>query len=169
MSLQSVSNSGSTPVATTEIVTHTPETVAAMTSADWQSELADIDALTLDLKRLIVRHESELSEEGLRSDLEQLERWAISYRRGISAALKLSALGPDWLNRLREKLKLAADELTRMDGEGPNNSADEEDNHSRAEDLMHASRRIEHVIPSLQHLFGTSGETVAAVKDAEPA
>lgn len=164
MSLQSISSQGSTPTILTPSP-HTPETVAAMTSADWQSELADIDALTLDLKRLIVRHESELSEEGLQSDLEQLERWAMSYRRGISAALKLSALGPDWLNNLREKLKLAADELTRMDDEGPTANEDTS-HHTRAEDLMQASRRIEHVIPSLQHLFGTNAEPA---KQSEPA
>ncbi len=159
MSLQSVSSESPAHQHANE------ETATPMTAADWQAELADVDALTLDLKRLIVRHEDALSGEGLRSDLEQLERWAVSYRRGISAALKLSALGPDWLNRLREKLKLAADELTRMDGEGPNAGSEDEQQHARAEDLMHASRRIEHVIPSLQHLFGSNAASEAKEKE----
>lgn len=125
-----------------------PQTEASETI---RQQLAEAEELTNELKRLLVRYESTLEHQGTREQVETLERWMESYRHGLSAARKISENGPQWLTELRENLKLAADELQRLEGEGGNPATKEQA--AQAEELLKASLRIEKVIPNLEHIF----------------
>lgn len=114
-------------------------------------QLTEAEELTNELKRLLVRYESTLEQEGIRHHIETLERWMETYRHGMSAARKISENGTPWLTELRERLKLAAEELQRLEGEGGNPATKEQV--AQAEDLMKASRRIDQVIPNIEQIF----------------
>jgi lysyl-tRNA synthetase class I len=116
-----------------------------------QLELKNVEEMTNELKRLLVKNEKALDEHDTRHEVEVIERWMESYRRGLSAAHKLSETGTTWLVDLRDKLKLAADELIRLEGEGGNPSNKEQV--ERTEELLNAVRRIDKVLPEMQHMF----------------
>ena len=128
-------------------------------------QLAEAEELTNELKRLLVRYESALEHEGIRDQIEILERWMESYRRGLSAAHKIAENGPAWLTELREKLKFAADELQRLEGEGGNPATKEQS--AQAEDFLKASRRIENVIPSIEQIFPAESACEAVTKNVK--
>ena len=116
-------------------------------------QLAEAEELTNELKRLLVKYESALEHEGIRDQVATLERWMESYRHGLSAARKITQNGPAWLNDLRDKLKLAANEIQRLEGEGGNIAS--KDEAIQAEEFLKASSRIEKVLPNIEHLFNT--------------
>jgi hypothetical protein len=117
-----------------------------------QQQMSDAEDLTNELKRLLVKYEPALQEEGIRKQVETLERWMEAYRHGLSAARKISENGTSWLTELRNRLKLAADELQRIESEGGNPATGEQA--SQAEEFLKASRRIDKVIPNIEHMFG---------------
>lgn len=114
-------------------------------------EITEAEALGQDLKRILVRSERALLQGDVKNNVEQLERWIESYRRGLSAAQKIADSGLDMLHHTRDQLKLSLEELQRMDDEGGNlpnkKSADE------SEELASAIRRIDRLIPVVQHSF----------------
>lgn len=114
--------------------------------------LDEVETLTNELKHLLVRYESTLEEEGIRHHIETMERWMESYRRGISAAHKLSENAPTWLEEVRSKLKLAADELQRLEGEGGNPATKEQ--RVQEENLLKAVKRIDDLTPHLEQALG---------------
>lgn len=116
-----------------------------------QDQLSSVEELTNELKRLLVRHEAALDEEGIRQQVETLERWMESYRRGLAAAAKVSEHGPCWLNELKNRLQLAADELHRLEAEGGNPPS--RDQAAQAEEFLKASRRIDKVLPAFEQIF----------------
>ncbi len=116
-------------------------------------QLCDAEQLTNELKRLLVKYENALEQEGIREQVETLERWMESYRRGLSAARKISEKGTDWLTDLRERLKMAAEELNRLEGEGGNPL--DKSQAVQAEEYLRASLRIDKVIPNMESMFGT--------------
>jgi hypothetical protein len=124
-----------------------PETQAML-----EKQAQEVETLVQELRKLLVRYESALGEEGVRGQLETLERWSESFRRGLKAAAKMSALAPQWLRDAQEKLKLAADELNRMDAESPcaPNAAPQD---KKAEDYIKATRRIDALIPAMDHVL----------------
>jgi hypothetical protein len=129
-------------------------------------QFSDAEQLTNELKRLLVRYEGALEQEGIRHEVETLERWMESYRRGLSAARKISEKGTSWLTDLRERLKLAAEELQRLEGEGGNPL--DKNQAVQAEEFLKASLRIDKVIPNLDSMFHcdekTQEEVVSPVK-----
>lgn len=142
--------------------TPTPSPKAAYNMLEQQLEEAE--GLTNELKRLLVRYENALEHEGIRHQVEILERWMESYRRGLSAAQKISESGTTLLIELREKLKLAAEELQRLEGEGGSPLTKEQIN--QTEEFLKASRRIDQVIPNVEHILchQTGSETPAEAK-----
>lgn len=116
-----------------------------------QQQLQDVEALEHELKRLLVRHEATLDAEGIRKEVEILERWMESYRRGLAAADKISCTGMTWLADLRDRLKLSADERQRLEGEGGNPASKEQA--EKTEELLKAIRSIERVMPDIQHML----------------
>jgi exonuclease VII small subunit len=115
-------------------------------------EIDEVEKLTHEMKRLLVTHENALDEEGIRHELETLERWMESYRHGLSAANKISENGVVWLRDMRSRLQLAADEMQRMEGEGGTLSTDNAQA-DHAEQLRRAVHHIDEVLPSLEETF----------------
>lgn len=74
-------------------------------------QLVEIEELTYELKRVLINCEPILETEGIRGQVETLERWAESYRCGVEAAGRISTIGPLWLSDLRGRLKMAADKV----------------------------------------------------------
>ncbi len=114
-------------------------------------KLEEVEDLTNTLKRLLVQHEGALDEEGVRHELETLERWMESYRRGLSAANKISGTGMEWLVTLRDRLKLAAEERLRLEDEG--GSAASKEQTKKAESLLNAARKIDKAIEDFEMMF----------------
>jgi hypothetical protein len=120
----------------------------ATQAAEQLAQQADeADALVQEFRKLLVGFESELGAEGVREQLQTLERWSESLRRGLKAAAKMSEVAPQWLHEAQDRLKLAADELQRMDAESP--AAPGADHTRRAEEYMHAMRSIDALFPVL--------------------
>lgn len=138
---------------------HSPEAAAPVYqgAAFSQNQLQEVEELANELKRILVKHEKTLDEEGIRQEVECLERWMESYRRGLAAAHKISETGTGWLTHLRDKLKMAADEMQRIEGEGGPPASREQA--EKNEDLVKAVRRIEKVMPSIEHMFPSASAT----------
>ncbi len=115
-------------------------------------EISDVDALANDLKHLLVRSESELQKGEVREHVEKLERWVESYRRGLSAAQKISDNGMDLLQKTRDQIKLALEELLRLEDEGGNPPASKEQA-AQVEQLSSAVRRIDRLMPVVEQSF----------------
>lgn len=118
-----------------------------------EQKFAEAEELTNELKRLLVKYEHALEQEGIREQVETLERWMESYRRGLSAARKLSENGAELLTEMQKRLKLAADELQRLEGEGGNPASKEQA--QQAEEFLRASVKIDKVLPNLEQVFST--------------
>jgi len=129
----------------------TPSDQAIETPNAIQQQLSDVDALTKDLKRLLVKGENALEKEGLREDVERLERWMVSYRNGLAAASKMCAGGTDLLCEIKDRLKLAAEELQRLEDEGGNPASREQ--MMQLEELVKATKLIDQVMPAVQNVF----------------
>ncbi len=114
-------------------------------------KLHEVENLTNELKRLLVHHETALDEEGVRREMETLERWMESYRRGLAAANKISETGIGWLSELRDRLKMAASERLRLEDEGGNTASGEQ--HKHTEDLLAAANHIEKAMPVIEQMF----------------
>ncbi len=114
-------------------------------------KLHEVENLTNELKRLLVQHEVTLDEEGLRREVEILECWMESYRRGLAAANKISESGVGWLLQLSDRLKMAVEERQRLEGEGGNPASQEQI--KKTEELLEAARRIDKAIPDVEQIF----------------
>ena len=148
---------------TESTVSNSAATVPAEAScSSLERHMQDAEQLVTDLKRILVRYEDALDEEGIREEIETLERWAQSYRLGMRAAAKLSEQGTELLSHARERLKLAADEISRMEAEGTP-APDEEGSKLKAEDYLKASRRIDKMMPVVEQM--TSPEPIVTEQD----
>ena len=127
-------------------------------------ELRDVEALTNELKRLLVRHEKTLNEEGIRREVEVLERWLESCRRGLAAADKISGTGMEWLTHIRNHLKLAAEELHRLESEGGNPPSKEQA--EKTEELIRAVGRIDKLMPDFEQIFHHAPQVQEEKEDA---
>jgi hypothetical protein len=133
--------------------TMSPQNAESCTT--FTQQLAEAEELTNELKRLLVRYESALEQEGIRQQVETLERWMESYRHGLSAARKISENGTSLLTEMRERLKFAADELQRLENEGGNPASKEQT--TQVEEFLKITRRIDQVIPNIEHIFSETG------------
>lgn len=120
-----------------------------------QAQLQAVEELTFSLKALSVRYHQTLEEEGIAEQLATLERWAESYRRGLTAAQKMSSVGLPMLNELRDRMKLAAEEIQRLEDEG-GNLAPSKEQAVKCDDMVRAVRRINELIPATEHLFSST-------------
>ena len=116
-----------------------------------EQQLQEVEELTFKLKKLLVKNEDTLDQEGIRQQIETLERWTESYRRGLKAANNISQTGITWLEELRDKLKLSADEILRLEDEGGNPVTQEQS--EKADALLKATRSLDKVIPAMEGIF----------------
>lgn len=114
-------------------------------------EILDAEALGNDLKRILVRSEGALLRGDTKTNVEQLERWIESYRRGLSAAQKISDNGVEMLHKTRDQLKLSLEELLRLEDEGGNPPT--KDHALDSEEIASAIRRIDRLIPAVEESF----------------
>lgn len=128
-------------------------------------QLQQVEELTNELKRLLVTCETTLDAEGIKQQIEALERWAESYRRGIKAAGKISLLGPAWLTDLRGRLKNAADEMTRLTNEGGVPMTKEQV--ATSEQLLRATKKIDDVLPNIENLARNAGASESAEEEQD--
>jgi len=78
----------------------------------------DVEKLAKELKRLLFRHKALLDEEGVNREVKLLEQWMDSYRCGLVTAHILSETSATWLTNLHDRLKLTAEEMQTLEGEG---------------------------------------------------
>jgi len=123
-------------------------------------EMSEAEELGNNLKNLLVRSEKELISGDAREHVERLERWVESYRRGLSAAQKISDNGTDMLKKTRDQLALTLEEQLRLEDDGGNVA--NKDQAAQIEQLSSAVRRIDRLIPVVEQSFQ------APVKEPEP-
>ncbi len=112
------------------------------------SPIDEVENMMGEVRRLLVHSENALDKEGVKFQAETLERWLESYRRGLSAAEKLSKNSETFLHEIREHLKLALEEIQRLDDEGGATPATKEQK-QKVEDLTRAMGRVDKLIYSL--------------------
>lgn len=117
-------------------------------------QLLEAEELSNVLKRILVRSENALAQGDARENIEKLERWIESYRRGMSAAQKISENGAEMLQKARDQLHLSLEELLRLEDEGGNPPSKE--NADQSEELAKAISRIDSLMPIVQHSFQVS-------------
>ena len=106
--------------------------------------LHDVTTLAAELKRVLVRYHSVLTEEGVCKEMQTLENWLESERKGPAPTGIISEGGIHWLTTLRDRLKLSADETLRLEGEGGNPCSKEQN--EKTDDLMKTICRIDNII-----------------------
>jgi uncharacterized protein (DUF3084 family) len=126
-------------------------------SAQFSGQLTEVETLIHTLKRTLVHNEEALEHEGIRSDMERLERWLESYRHGLSAATKLATAGNEMMRNIRDRLKLAVEEMHRLEGEGGNPASKSQA--LEVEQLVAAERQLDALIPSIEQMFRPCEET----------
>jgi len=109
-----------------------------------RQHLHDITALISEIRHFLVRHDAALKETDLRREMRQLEDWLEAERRGPAPAGIISESGMAWLERLRNRLKLSAEETQRLEGEGGNPCTKEQV--EKTEAMLKAVRHIDKII-----------------------
>ena len=132
---------------------------------DVAAKLEEVNQLVQEFRRLQVHYEDALEGEGLKEEIEAIERWAESYRRGLKAALKISENGQDMLEDVRTRLKLAAEELSRMSEEGPNPAPKAE--LAKKEAFLEATRTIDAILPVVDHAVNNESAKTEKLKKGE--
>lgn len=135
--------------------TPTPLDVASSCDAAHSAlehSLTEAECLVNDMKRVLVRSSDALEGESKAfQEMETLERWLESYRRGLRAANKLAANGTDLLKDIKNRIKLAVEEMQRLEGEGGNPA--NKTQAAKIESLVKAQQRLEQLIPMLEEKF----------------
>jgi hypothetical protein len=107
-----------------------------------------INTLATELKTLLERHSALLKEEGVRRQMEKLEHWVEEQQKGPAPACVISDASMAWLSDLRDRLKMSAEEMQRLEGEGGNPPTKEQD--EKMAELLKTIRRIEQIIDESQ-------------------
>ncbi len=89
---------------------------------DLPTKMDEAENLMEEARHLLVNSMGALNGEGIRDEALALERWLESYRRGISAAQKLSKSGPELLEDMSVRMRHALEELHRFEEEGGNSA-----------------------------------------------
>lgn len=116
-----------------------------------QEKLSYVESLRNDLKYLLANYESTLEHEGIRQHVETLERWMEDYRSGLFAANRLSENGTTLLLETRDRLKLTAEELLRLESEGGNTA--NKNQMLETEKLVKSNEYICEVLSNFEQLF----------------
>ncbi len=131
--------------------------ISAATSRSINKEnLKNTETAREDLRGLLVHSEKPLMQSDIIENVERLENWVESYRRGLYAAKKISEQGVATLRETREQLALALDELQRLEDEG-GNTADKLQN-LKVEEISRAIARVDRLIPIFEKSFQTVAE-----------
>ena len=105
--------------------------------------LGEAETLVHEVRRLLVYSEEAMDDDSIKNRAETLERWLESYRRGLSAAQKISKNSESFLQEMRDRLKLSLEEIQRLDDEGGAPATPEQK--QRMDELAKAISRIDHL------------------------
>jgi|GEM_PF-4389214 len=134
-----------------DIITQYPKnrTAPELYSNGWQLER--VQALTGELKQLLGRDNSAFDDEIVHHQIDLLEYWMDCYRRNIITVGTFSGVSIALLNDLRARLKLAAEELQRLEDEGGNPATKEQA--KKTDEVVKAVRRSEKLLSNIEELF----------------
>lgn len=123
-------------------------------------QLDEAENLSEEARKLLVQCGGALSSEGIRQEALILERWLESYRRGISAARKLTDSGPELLEDMSTRMRQALEELHRFEEEGGNPASKSQQ--SQIDDINRAMVAIQRLGDALKDAALVSSEKAAA-------
>jgi len=109
---------------------------------DWR--LQETEMLIDELTHLMSRKIGAFEDESVHRELQVLERWRDCCRKGMVTPEAFCETSTVLLTTLHDRLKLAADELHRLEGEGGPPASREQS--ARTEDLLKAIRHIEKIL-----------------------
>jgi len=110
-----------------------------------------VEALADDLKQLLENNNTAFDDEMIGRQIELVERWIDCYCHNLVAAETFSEASAELLADLRMRLKLAAEELQRLEGEGGNPATEEQ--MAANEETLKAIRRSEKLLSHIETLF----------------
>ncbi len=131
------------------------DTVAAPTT-DYATSLDAAQCLAKDIRRLMDGVENTALKGDVKSRIENLNRWAKTYCEGLNAARKIGNRGLSGLYEAQKEISLALEEYLRLDDEGGQPSTD--DDARKTDELRHALKRINRLIPAIENSFGQPTE-----------
>ncbi len=115
---------------------------AAMAAATVEY-LEEAEELAQSIRKFNIRHEDTLDKHGVNDQAMAIERWLESYRRGQTAARKISENGLEMLEEMSKRLHEAVAELQRYEGEGGNPATKSQQ--AEIDNLTHAMRKVEQI------------------------
>ena len=114
------------------------------------AQLQRMQELLEEMKCLMERNDSIFDDESVRREMTMLERWMESYRSDLVSMDTFCETSVLLLADLRTRLKLAAEELQRLEGEGGNPASKEQVD--KNEQLLKAVRRSEKLFLNIEEL-----------------
>lgn len=107
--------------------------------------------LTHRLKQVEVFSRGALLNEDILNDIEVIERWVESYRRGLAAARKISDSGLALMQSVQARLALAIEEQQRLEDEGNSPMTRKQQHDIEALRTTHA--RLQRVTQDMETIF----------------
>jgi len=114
---------------------------AAMAAETPPQYLEEAEQLVQSIKKFNIHHEATLESHGVTDQALAIERWLESYRRGQTAARKLSENGLEMLEEMSKRLHEAVAEMQRYEGEGGNPATKSQQ--AEIDNLTHAMKKVE--------------------------
>ncbi len=131
-------------------ITTTTDHSAEADSPSPLPERKEAEDIAYDVKRVLVECNKVLTTNDSKEYVEKLERWLETYRRGLSAASKISENGIDLLTHAHDQLRFSLDEILRLENEGgstPSRKGDVSDH------LEKALKDINRLMPMIEESF----------------
>lgn len=119
-----------------------------------EHQLRRVETLTGELKQLLERNNSVFDDEIIHRQISLLEHWMDCYHRGLVTADTFSGASVALVSDLQTRLKLAEEEIQRLEDEGGATANKEQIEENEA--LLQAIRRSEKLITSIETLFPNS-------------
>ncbi len=114
---------------------------AAFAAETMPQYLEEAEKLVQSIKKFNLHHEDTLATHGINDQALAIERWLESYRRGQTAAKKLSENGLEMLDEMSKRLHEAVAEMQRYEGEGGNPATKSQQ--AEIDNLTHAMKKVE--------------------------
>ncbi len=131
--------------------TVTPERNQASGSRPASEQLERVELLIDELKQLLDRHNSAFDDEVIHRHIILLEHWVECYQQDTVGIDTFTEASIKLLNDLSGRLKFAAEEMQRLEGEGGNPASREQDR--QIDDMVKAVRRSQKLIADIAGLF----------------
>jgi hypothetical protein len=114
---------------------------------DTMERTAELDTLATEVEQLLDKHDHPLEDESVRRQVEKLKRW-LEVRRREHTPMGISRAGSMWLAELRDRLKMAAEERQRLEGEGGTPASKEQA--ERTEEMLKTACHIDKLLSEVE-------------------